>query len=80
MMSSGSVANESADDSLSADVICDNCGPQFIERAPLTRITNGLSTSACLKRCRSSVIREDIVPDVIQEAADVCNIFLKKLW
>jgi len=50
--------------SLPADMTDDSCRCQFTDRALLTNITDGLSTSACLNRNRSSVAREDTVSEV----------------
>jgi len=71
-MSADSVSEECA----SGSVTTDTDRFQLIDRAAFTRITNGLSTSASVKRGRSSLMKGQNVPDVRQEACgDECDIY-----
>jgi len=66
---------------MSADSVSDECASGSVttdtDRFQLiSRATNGLSTSASVKRGRSSLMKGQNVPDVRQEACgDECDIY-----
>jgi len=74
-MSTDSALNDDTrSTSLLADVTDDSCMFKYIEIVPLTRETDGASTTECDSGDWSDQIKQENLPVVKQEPQDVCYI------